>query len=153
MGLDQYLCDAQGNEIVYWRKRNHFHKFFCENGKETKETEHYYGPYIISRGLLNLLLDKIDIILSSKLDKPILKSFNNGCSWKDGVMTERTFEAEIEYDEELARNLLPSQKGFFFGSTDYNPYYYESLIRTKEILSEYLKTNPRARKFIYTSSW
>ena len=39
-------------------------------------------------------------------------------------------------DEELAKEILPTQGGFFFGSTDYDEYYYEDMI---EILKEFGK--------------
>jgi len=51
--------------------------------------------------------------------------------------------------KELAEELLPTQEGFFFGSTDYNEGYYQDLIDTikqlKDVNKDYWYT--------YQSSW
>ena len=84
MGLNAWLRDNDGNEIIYWRKENHFHKFFCENGTPTPETIECTGPYVISRNTIKDLLKRIDTILATKFDKPITKQFSNGYSIEDG---------------------------------------------------------------------
>lgn len=47
---------------------------------------------------------------------------------------------------------LPSQSGFFFGSTDYDQYYFDDLKRTKEILQTILKEEAGS-DYYYNSSW
>ena len=39
-------------------------------------------------------------------------------------------------DSSLAKELLPTAEGFFFGSTDYNEYYYQDLVNTKKIIEQ-----------------
>lgn len=154
MGLDAWLYDNKSNEIIYWRKENHFHKFFCENGKATPNTSDWTGPYVISRDVIKDLLERIDTILAAKLDKPITKNFSNGFTIEaDGKRTENFVELTIEYDDEVAEKLLPTQSGFFFGSTEYTRWYFESLLEAKDVLENYLKNHSRARKFIYSSWW
>ena len=51
----------------------------------------------------------------------------------------------------LASKLLPTQDGFFFGSTDYDKYYFEDLKETKKILTKALKE--KDGDFYYQSSW
>jgi hypothetical protein len=36
----------------------------------------------------------------------------------------------------VAKELLPTQAGFFFGSTDYDEYYYEDLVYTRDLLDK-----------------
>jgi len=57
-------------------------------------------------------------------------------------------------DISLAPTLLPSQKGFFFGSYEYDEYYERDLQRTVEKLNRIL-TNPDAKKWwiSYQASW
>lgn len=57
-------------------------------------------------------------------------------------------------DEKKADKLLPSTNGFFFGSTDYDDYYFDDLRYTIERLEKILK-DPALTKcdFYYQSSW
>ena len=54
-------------------------------------------------------------------------------------------------DHSLAKELLPTASGFFFGSTEYDDYYFEYLQDTIKIIDEALKTNNN--HFIYQASW
>lgn len=62
---------------------------------------------------------------------------------------------EVLANKKKAHKLLPSASGFFFGSTDYDKYYFEDLEYTKELLGKIL-SNEKLKKdwyFEYTSSW
>ena len=49
---------------------------------------------------------------------------------------------------------LPTQEGFFFGSTDYDEHYYNDLVYTKERLNYILENyNLSKDKVYYSSSW
>lgn len=53
-----------------------------------------------------------------------------------------------------AEKILPTKPGFFFGSTDYDHYYYVEIEQTKKILSEILELYDfNAYFFIYNSLW
>lgn len=60
-------------------------------------------------------------------------------------------------DRDDAASLLPTQSGFFFGSTDYDEYYFQDLERTVEICEAALDpTNMIAgehNNFYYRASW
>lgn len=51
-----------------------------------------------------------------------------------------------------AMNLLPTVSGFFFGSTDYDEFYYKDLELTIEIIDKALAL-PDNWEFEYSSSW
>ena len=52
------------------------------------------------------------------------------------------------------KDKLPTQEGFFFGSTDYDEYYYRMLVYTKERLNYILKNIDFEKESIYySSSW
>lgn len=46
---------------------------------------------------------------------------------KESVEELRDRCEQVLKDHTLANNLLPTQKGFFFGSTDYDKYYYDDV--------------------------
>lgn len=50
-----------------------------------------------------------------------------------------------------ADELLPTQQGFFFGSTDYDEYYFSDIEATKEIMEDVV-ANPN-HEYYYQSSW
>lgn len=53
-------------------------------------------------------------------------------------------------NNKLAPKLLPTQSGFFFGSTDYGEFYIEDLKLTKQIIEDALK---EGGNYYYSSSW
>jgi len=55
-------------------------------------------------------------------------------------------------DSKKAIELLPTQEGFFFGSTDYDQYYYEDLIYTQKMLTAELKEDDDAT-YYYSANW
>lgn len=65
-----------------------------------------------------------------------------------------SFIDEVLSDTEKAEDLLPTQEGFFFGSTEYDEYYIDDLSRTKSMLSSLLDTVDWNKEvIIYQSSW
>ena len=59
---------------------------------------------------------------------------------------------EVLADHSKADELLPTQSGFFFGSTEYDEYYFSDLEHTKKILKKALSM-PKSWDFEYSSSW
>lgn len=55
-------------------------------------------------------------------------------------------------NQELAAELLPTASGFFFGSTDYDEWYYTDIQRTVDICNFCLSL-PLEWSFEYQSSW
>lgn len=62
---------------------------------------------------------------------------------------------QILADHKKAPDLLPTQSGFFFGSTDYDKYYFEDIADTISQLEAELKKpdNGYYPDYIYHSSW
>lgn len=52
-----------------------------------------------------------------------------------------------------ASELMPTQGGFFFGSTDYDDWYYKGLKATIDKIAELLACVPDEWEFYYESSW
>jgi hypothetical protein len=56
-------------------------------------------------------------------------------------------------DVEKAKELLPAQSGFFFGSTEYDEWYFLGLENTQEVLTKIIKDAPKDWEFYYSASW
>lgn len=56
-------------------------------------------------------------------------------------------------DKSKAEELLPTRSGFFFGSTEYDEWYYKNLEDTIPVLQKILKDAPEDWEFEYHPSW
>ena len=56
-------------------------------------------------------------------------------------------------DRENAHKLLPTREGFFFGSSDYDDWYFEDIQDTVTQLKDVLKNVPEDWELRYQSSW
>lgn len=59
---------------------------------------------------------------------------------------------QVLEDKSLANEFLPTQSGFFFGSTEYEDYYFDDLEKTIRIIDNALAL-PETWRFEYQSSW
>lgn len=115
-------------EIMYWRKANAIHKFFvdnCAGGVDDCE------PVRVTIDALKDLVERCEKVLKSGPE-----------------------DDELIIDTNIADELLPSQSGFFFGSTEYDEWYIEDLKETVKALKPIVEhaelyTDP----IIYEASW
>jgi len=56
-------------------------------------------------------------------------------------------------DRSRAEELLPSRSGFFFGSTEYDEWYFQDLEDTIPVLKKILSHAPESWEFEYKASW
>ncbi len=54
---------------------------------------------------------------------------------------------------ERAEEVMPTGSGFFFGNTEYDEYYFDSLRYTREHLQEILDTTSEEDEIYYTEWW
>lgn len=112
-------------EVGYWRKANAIHRWFVEN---VQDGEDDCGEYYVSQDKLEQLLAICEAVNKEKYE---------------------LFAESIE--QVSAKTLLPTQSGFFFGSTEYDEYYYEDIANTISILREALADG--TGDYYYSSSW
>ena len=112
-------------EVAYWRKANQIHKWFVDNVQDGVDN---CGRYFVGLERLKELFG-----ICEKLLKEYSKSKKKGIA--------------------LAQELLPTQAGFFFGSTDYDEYYWDDLKNTVEQLEELFKSHDSGCSYVYHSSW
>lgn len=184
MGLDMYLYtnskkvseEANRDEAdwersfntprgiaVYWRKANAIHKWFVDH---VQDGEDDCRPYDVSVERLAELHDTcVKVLDSTELVDGEVK---NGYTMKDGEWLPNYIQGKKLADPTVAMELLPTADGFFFGSTDYDQYYWWDLERTAEKLGKILdslKPDPDGWRvvhkhepgwyvtFTYDSSW
>lgn len=123
-------------EVAYWRKFNALHNYIVE--KHAGGTDECQDIYI---GLTDL-----EVIVETL--KEVLKS-------------KPTPEGEVDNDAPDPEDILPTSPGFFFGSTDYDEYYYQDVEDTIDVLQPLIDEVNRANEehgmwgseFVYRASW
>lgn len=135
-------------KVAYWRKANHIHKWFvdnCQGGKD--ECQEQY----VEASQLQALVDLCKKVMSvaKVADGPVVVGqtlTNDG--WEDDHEPGQV----ITNPEDVAA-LLPTQKGFFFGVTDYDGYYLDDVKYTIETLEAELADEGNRGDYYYRSSW
>lgn len=185
MGLDMYLhtnskkvCQEVNDQAdeweggfltkrgvaIYWRKANMIHKWFVDNVQGGKDD---CGLYEVDINDLARLHDTCKQVLEST--ELIDADIANGQVLKDHQWVDNIEKGQKLKDPTVAKELLPTQSGFFFGKEDYDQYYWwdlEYTVNKLEKLMENLmpggeygwsvvhKDDPDwFVKFYYTSSW
>ena len=133
-------------EVGYWRKANAIHRWFVENVQDDQDD---CKEYWINREKLRELLDIVDKVLAAS--ELVTGKIRNGTMYENGKAMAVIEDGQNIKDPSLAKELLPTQGGFFFGSTDYNQWYYDDLLNTKRILEDAL-ADPYG-EYYYQSSW
>lgn len=136
-------------QVAYWRKANQVHNWFVEN---VQGGEDECKPYVVSKEQLQELLD-----ICIRLKKELVLVPGRlwaGTTWKNGKAIEEYVDGSTIGNPELAESLLPSCSGFFFGSTEYDQYYYEDIVRTVDILTKVIEETDWENEVVfYRSSW
>ncbi len=155
MGLDSYLyakkhlCSLYNGE----KQQKQFKsvarlikgsKFVIEDDLQFAEVKLQVGYWRKANQIHNYFVDKCaggkDECQDIYVDRDALKDLMLRCQ-------------TVLKDRSQAKDLLPTQSGFFFGSTDYDEYYYQDLEHTIEILNKILKESPEDWEFEYRASW
>lgn len=113
-------------EVGYWRKANQIHKWFVENVQDGKDD---CGEYYVSLEQLKKLLDDCKEVLEVKGKKA---------------------------EKKIVKQVLPTQEGFFFGSTDYDEGYWQDIEDTIKIVEGIIEEESQGRTggdYYYHSSW
>lgn len=109
----QYVVE----QLCYWRKANHIHKWFVKNVQNGVDDGE---EYIVSL--------------------PELKQLMDVCY-------------EITTDNSKAQELLPTSDGFFFGSTNYDEFYFTQTLNTYKILKEIVEELEEYKTPLNNSAW
>ena len=132
-------------QIMYWRKANQIHGWFCQNGDEiTPEVS-----YRVSKTDLEVLMETCKTVLEV-LNKAPKKTVQVVGGWKDGEQ----YMVDVEvYDEDVIRDILPPTEGFFYGTYEIDEWYKENIEETLKFLQEELPNCEDDDEFEYYGSW
>jgi hypothetical protein len=134
-------------EVMYWRKANQIHKWFVDNVQDEDDN---CGEYYVSRNQLAELRDLCKQVLESTV--LIEGAVINGYTCEGGVKIPIIEDGKVMENSRVAEELLPVAEGFFFGSTEYNEWYYNDIKETYETLNDLLSEEGDGG-FYYQSSW
>ena len=150
-GTDDYITDDEfvTDNIAYWRKANQIHRWFVEN---VQDGEDDCDVYRVKKKQLKALLETAEEVLNScNLVKGKIK---NGWAYKNGEEIPIIEDGEYIEDPTVAMELLPSTGGFFFGSTDYDQWYYDDIKYTVKQLKKVLNETDFKNEYVYYhASW
>ena len=141
-------------EVAYWRKANAIHAWFSrihEKQNHGEELENCEDLYVTKEDLINLRDTCKKVLKSSKLvyKRVPVKEYNY--EKKDYVESTRLMKV-IE-DSSVAEELLPTQSGFFYGSTIYDEGYVEDLENTIEQIDKILADTDFDKYDIVYHAW
>lgn len=133
-------------EIGYQRKANAIHNWIIKNVADgvddCKEVRFDRENIIVLRDTIQKVLDA-SVLVKGKIV--------NGYTFKDGKEEPIMEDGKYIEDSTVAQELLPTGSGFFFGSTEYNQYYYDDLVEALKICNEMLKDDNA--DYYYQASW
>lgn len=141
-------------EAGYWRKANQIHKWFVDN---VQDGEDDCKSYVVSIQDLEKLL----VLCKKVKEKAVIINgyIKIGEKLVDGKWLPIVKEGEkIQNAEEIA-DILPTEDGFFFGSSEYDEYYLLDIEDTIKIIEEQIKREKELNEqglytFLeYSSSW
>lgn len=135
-------------EAAYWRKANAIHVWFVKNVQGGNDDCKEY--YVTKENMEELLSVVTEVLQKSKLEKGVVQ---NGAKLGESGWIPIMEAGEYVVNPEVARELLPTQSGFFFGSTDYDQWYIDDLKYTKEVLEGILSREDDDGEYYYQSSW
>ena len=131
-GWSEYL--AKSGTACVWRKANQIHKWFVDHVQDGKDD---CGCYDVEVEQLQQLLGIVNKVLDSTtlVNGKVVNGYT--FDYKMNV-TPNIVDGMVLKDDSVAKKLLPTQEGFFFGSCDYDEYYWDDLKYTKERLEQIL---------------
>ena len=148
-GSEYYSWESIFEDVGYWRKANAIHKWFVDN---IQDGEDDCGYYEVAPEQIEELLNICKLIKQ----KCVLKKgkIANGYRFENGKEVPIMEDGEYIENPDIAEELLPTQGGFFFGSTNYDQWYIENVVDTIDILTKVLETTDFDREMVvYSSSW
>ena len=108
--------------------------------------------YEVSKEQLEELLTLCKIVLENS--KLIDAQVKNGQTYVDGEWVDNYEDGQVIENNVIARKLLPTASGFFFGSTEYDQWYLEDIKHTIAVLEDCLRdTDFEHEVVMYSSSW
>ena len=149
MGLDMYLTakrhvyewGAPEQKELYQRLNEAFNSPLGSVKSVEIEVAYWRKANAIHRWFVNNVQDGIDECQESEVTRGHLEELL------------LTIEQVLE-NHDLAPEKLPATDGFFFGSTDYDEWYFKDLEYTRDTIQKIMTHDPENRLYLYyQASW
>ena len=151
MGLDMFIYRRnRGEEVAYWRKANAILKYI-EDHVANGELENCKEYRMSKEDLIGLRDTCLRVLASAKLEYKEIEMEEYDFNTQSYVKRAR-FHKVLE-DSSLAEELLPTQSGFFFGSTLYDESYVLDLKNTVEQINTILETTDFDEQELVFHAW
>lgn len=127
-------------DVKYWRKANQVHKFFQDKCADDTQSDFYVGADVIQE--LHSICNKICEHVTWTMQKGHVADIDT-----------EVHSSKLKW-KKIAEELLPTQSGFFFGSTDYDEWYLHDVIDTKLALDKLMEDKHwDLDTYYYSASW
>lgn len=134
-------------EIAYWRKANAIHKWFVDNVQDG--VDDCRQAFVMREQLESLVTTCKELLNTLELvdDEVVIGQQLSADGWNN-----ITQPGQVVAQDKIAKSILPTQSGFFFGSMNYDQFYLDDIRRTIEMIEPVL-TEDCNGSFFYQSSW
>jgi hypothetical protein len=167
-------CQTIETEVAYWRKANAIHQWFVDNVQDGRdECQESDIDIDTLKRLRNTCLEVFKRMKGQvlRVPKKDLVQFSGLYGDKDGFKQRITIDPDhldrlekvtdyhVVADSSVCEELLPTQDGFFFGSTSYNGGYFYDLYKTIRMLDRIIARDKEDQKnkvyadYTYQASW
>jgi len=155
-GIDVKNISYIEEEVGYWRKANQIHLWFtdnCADGVDECQTV-WIDPEKLKELYEICVKIKNEVIMGED-------DIENGYTFKKNeegkaVKVPLMEKGLIMVNPQIAEELLPTQSGFFFGSTNYDQWYMRDIELTIEILKPLVEQEAQkglSQEYYYRASW
>jgi hypothetical protein len=136
-------------EVAYWRKANAIHAWFVENVQHGVDD---CGEYNVD---FDKLIELLGVCKTIKSESVLMNAeVISGTIFENGERKTITTPGAQIVNDQVAKNMLPTKEGFFFGSTNYDNYYMSQIDDTIKMLEEITSKDPEGDyTYTYCSSW
>lgn len=146
----KYPYSGIAEQVGYWRKANHIHNWFVQNVQDGEDDCEYHRE--VTKEYLEMLLSICKTVLASC--EMVDGTISSGVTFCNGVATPITVDGQHVKDASIAKRMLPTTHGCFFGSYDYDEYYVRDVEETIAIIEKVLATTDfKTQMIYYVSSW
>jgi len=151
-GIESDRISSVDEEVMYWRKANHIHGWFVKNVQKGKDD---CGTYLLDEHTLRVLCsDCHKVAIASKLvEGSVYKGTQYDQEHPDGIALREG--GRVIEDATVAKELLPTTEGFFFGCYEYDEDYLDEVERTVDWATRMLADSKAGvpGEIYYSSSW
>lgn len=152
-GIETDRIQSIDEDVMYWRKANHVHKWFVDTVMDGNDGNDGRWYHVSWENLERLRSVCNEVIEASKLVPGMAHA---GEKWEQGMKQPVTLReaGKVIEDPFLAKQVLPTCSGFFFGHTEYDERYLDNVIKTRDWASQMIGDHRAGVPGqIYYSSW